>query len=195
MKKVLSLLAIGFSFALNAQAAVITLLPTNNDINTGDDIALYVNISGLLDATAPSLGVYDINLNYDSNLFAVKSIAYGDGTKGNQLDLSGFGSLQTSDGGNGWLNLFELSFDAAEDLNNFQASDFSLFSVVFTALDKGTGLFSVTANSFGDAYGNNVLIDSINDTSVNVQVPEPTGIALISLGLLALGATRINRKA
>lgn len=192
MKKVLGLLAIGFSFALNAQATVITLLPNNNDINIGDDVSLNVNISGTHEAGA--LGVYDLNLNYDSNLFAVKNIVFGDSMKGNQLDLSGFGSLQTSDNGNGWLNLFELSFDAAEELNNFQASDFSLFSVIFTSLNKGTGLFSVTANSFGDAYGNNLLIDSVNNTSVSVTVPEPTGIALIGLGLLALGATRINRK-
>lgn len=195
MKKVLGLLAIGFSFALNAQAAVINLLPSDSDINIGDDVSLNVTISGLQNASAPSLGVYDLKLNYDSNLFAIKSISFGDSTQGNQLDLSGFGSLQTSDAGNGWLNVFELSFDAAEDLDNFQTSDFSLFSVIFTALDKGTGLFAVTANSFGDAYGNNLLVDSINNTSVNVQVPEPTGIALISLGLLALGATRINRKA
>jgi hypothetical protein len=190
MKKVLGLLAIGFSFALNAQAAVINLLPSSGNIDIGDVVSLNVNISGVHEAGA--LGVYDLNLNYDSNLFAVKSIAFGDSTKGNQLDVSGFGSLQSNNSGNGWLNIFELSFDAAEDLINFQANDFSLFSVVFTALDKGTGLFSVNVNSFGDAYGNNLQIDSINNASVNV--PEPTGIALIGLGLLALGVSRINRK-
>lgn len=195
MKKIVALLAISFSFALHAQAAVINLLPSNNAVNVGDDVALNVNISGLNDGNNPALGVYDLNLNFDNSLFAVKSIQFGDGVKGNQLDVNGFGSLQSSDAGNGWLNLFELSFDAAEDLHNFQASEFTLFSVIFTALDQGAGLFSLNANSLGDAYGNNLLIDSIHNSSVNVtSVPEPTGVALIGLGLLALGATRINRK-
>jgi len=195
MKKIVAILVIGFSFAFQSQAAVINVLPSNNAVNIGDDVALNVNISGLNGGNNPALGVYDINLNFDSTLFAVKSIQFGDSIKGNQLDVNGFGSLQSSDAGHGWLNLFELSFDAAEDLHNFQASEFTLFSVIFTSLEQGAGLFTLDANSTGDAYGNNLLIDSINNGSINisaVSVPEPAGLVLVGLGLLALGARRIK---
>ena len=193
MKKVL--LALSFGLALNVQASVIDVLPSNNNVGLSDDLTLNVNISGLNNNNA-SLGVYDLTLNYDSSLFAVKSIQFGDSTKGNQLDLSGYGSLQTNDAGNGWINLFELSFDAADDLNVFQADDFRLFSVIFTALDQGTSLFSINANALGDAFGNNLALDGINNSQVNVtSVPEPTGIALMGLGVLALGLSRRKRTA
>jgi hypothetical protein len=191
MKKVL--LALSFGLALNVQASVIDVLPSNNNVGLGDDLTLNVNISGLNNNNA-SLGVYDLTLNYDSSLFAVKSIQFGDNAKGNQLDLTGYGSVQTNDAGNGWINLFELSFDAADDLNVFQADDFRLFSVIFTALDQGTSLFSINANSIGDAFGNNLALDGINNSQVNVtSVPEPTGIALMGLGVLALGLSRRKR--
>lgn len=190
MKKVL--VALSFFFALNAQASVIDVLPNTNNISIGDDLTVNVSISGLDNNT--SLGVYDLNLNFDSNLFAVKSIQFGDSTKGNQLDLSGYGSLQTSDAGNSWINLFELSFDAADDLNQLQADNFGLFSIIFTALNQGTSLFSINTQSLGDAFGNNLLLDGINNSQVTVtSVPEPAGIALIALGLLALGASRRYR--
>lgn len=190
MKKVLA--ALSFCFAIHAQASVIDVLPSTNNISIGDDFTVSVNISGLDNNT--SLGVYDLNLNFDSNLFAIKSIQFGDSNKGNQLDLSGYSSLQTSDAGNGWINLFELSFDTADDLNQLQADNFGLFSIIFTALNQGTSLFSINANSFGDAFGNNLLLDGITNTQVTVtSVPEPAGIALIALGLLALGASRRYR--
>ena len=196
MKKVLALLAVGFSFAINTQAAVINLLPSNSNISISDDVVLNVNVSGL-DKSASALGVYDLNLKFDSNLFAVKNIQFGDSSKGNQLDILGFGTMQTSAIGSGWLNLFELSFDTPENLNNLQANEFILFRVIFTALDKGAGLFSVNANSFGDAYGNNLLIDSISDSNVMVKavsVPEPTSLFLLGLGLLTLGINRTKHK-
>jgi len=199
VKKFLGLLTIGLSFTLSAQAAVINILPSSENLYVGDELALNVEISNLQQTNGPSLGVYDLRLNFDSDLFAIKSIQFGDSIKGNQLDLNGQGTLQTSDSGTnsgkGWLNLFELSFDSVEDLNNIQAGDFTLFSVIFTTLEKGTGLFSLDANSLGDAYGNNLLIDNIQNSSVNisaVSVPEPTGLVLAGLGLLALGVRRIK---
>lgn len=196
MKKIfclLSMLCLGFSF--NTNAISIDLVANKSSVNVGDNLEVAVRISGLNDAGAPSLGVYDFDFNFDNNLFSFNSISWGDSIHGNQLDLSGFGSLQDSTSGNGWLNLFELSFDDALDLNQFQADEFTLFSVLLNTIAVGTGNFSLIANSLGDAYGDELFVDEINETQVRVgsiSVPEPSSALLLLAGLLAIAALRTS---
>ena len=193
MKKLFaSLFALGLSLSLNAHAISIDLITNQTATNVGDNIEVQVRIIGLSDASAPALGVYDVNFNYDASLFNFSSILWGDSTLGNQLDLSNFGSLQDSSSGLGGLNVFELSFDEAMDLELLQAGEFTLFSVLLNAVAIGSGNFSLTTNAIGDAYGNDVLIDTINGTAVNisgVSVPEPSSLLLL-LGMLAILALR-----
>ncbi len=193
MKKLFTgLLALGLSLSLNAHAISIDLIADQTAVNVGDNIEVQVRISGLSDASAPALGVYDVNFNYDVSLFSFSSILWGDSTLGNQLDLSGFGSLQDSSNGLNWLNAFELSFDDALDLELLQAGEFTLFSVLLNAVAIGSGNFSLTVNTIGDAYGNDLLIDTITGTTVDVasiSVPEPSSLLLL-LGMLAVIALR-----
>ncbi|WP_062064486.1 cohesin domain-containing protein [Cellvibrio sp. OA-2007] len=182
--RVFSIVCIAASF--NANAISIDLIADNNAINLGDSVEVQVRISGLDGSTA--LGVYDVNFNYDASLFSLGNISWGDSLQGNQLDLLGFGSLQDSISGSGWLNLFELSFDAVTDLENYQAGEFTLFSILLNAIAIGSGDFSLTANALGDAYGNNVALDSINGTRININtisVPEPSSLLLL-IGMLAI---------
>jgi hypothetical protein len=182
-----NLLAFGFCFSLNANAISIDLLTDNTNLHMGDTVEVQVKISGLTDTSAPSLGDYDVNFHYDESLFSIANIYFGDAVKGNQLDLMGFGSLQDTNSGSGWLSVFELSFDDALDLTLYQASEFTLFSVILNAVAIGNGNFSLTANALGDAYGNELSIDTINGTAVNigsVSVPEPSSLLLL-LGALA----------
>lgn len=189
MKKLFAgLLAIGLSLSLNAQAISIDLIANQTAVNVGDNIEVQVRINDLSDTSAPALGVYDVNFNYDASLFNFSNILWGDSALGNQLDLSGFGSLQDSSSGLNWLNAFELSFDDALDLELLQAGEFTLFSVLLNAVAIGSGNFSLTTNSIGDAYGNDLFIDATNGTTVNingVSVPEPSSLLLL-VGLLAI---------
>jgi hypothetical protein len=117
---------------------------------------------------------------------------WGDSTLGNQLDLNGFGSLQDSSSGLDWLSALEISFDDALDLELLQAGEFTLFSVLLNAVAIGSGNFSLTTNALGDAYGNDLFIDTITGTTVNVasiSVPEPSSLLLL-LGMLAVIALR-----
>lgn len=188
MKKIFSVLtALGLFMSLNANAISIDLIANQSVINVGDSVEVQVRISGLSDASAPSLGVYDVDFNYDASLFNFSSILWGDSTLGNQLDLNGFGSLQDSSSGSGWLNFFELSFDNALDLELLQAGEFTLFSILLEAIAIGSGNFSLTNNALGDAYGSELFADTINGTAVNVgsvSVPEPSSLILL-LGLLS----------
>ena len=189
MKKLFAgLFALGLSFSLNANAISIDLIANNTNLNVGDTVEVQVRISGLNSASAPSLGAYDVNFNYDASLFSFDNIHWGDATKGNQLDLSGFGSWQESNNGTGWLNAIEFSFDAALDLDLWQAHEFTLFSVLLNAIAIGSGDFSLTANTLGDTSGNDLFLDSVNGTTVNVNgvtVPEPSSLLLL-IGMMAI---------
>ncbi len=196
MKKLLALLTLGIS--LNSQALTIDLVPSESQINSGATVQIDAKISGLKSQGATSLGVYDVNLNFDSSLFVLNSISWGDSVKGNQLDLNHFGSLQISDASNsGLVNLFELSFDDVWSLENLQANSFTLFSLVFSSIANGSGAFTLSANALGDAYGSGFNLDAINNTRVDVKavsVPEPAINFLMLIGLIALGFARIKRQ-
>ncbi|HCS63108.1 MAG TPA: hypothetical protein DIW64_02910 [Cellvibrio sp.] len=193
MKKLFaSLCALSLSLSVNANAISIDLIANETAVSVGDSIEVQVRISGLTDANTPSLGVYDVNFNYDASLFNFSSVVWGDSTLGNQLDLNGFGSLQDSSNGAGWINLFELSLDEALDLDLLQAGEFTLFSVLLNAVAIGSGNFSLTSTVFGDADSNQLSIDTFNGTTVNVNgvsVPEPSSLLLL-VGMLAIVVLR-----
>lgn len=197
MKKIFAtLIALSMSFALNSQALTIDLSPNAPALQLGDNLTLDVKVSDLTDATAPSLGVYDLNLMFDATRVSISHIIWGDALKGNQLDLNGFGSLQMSDASNsGALNLFELSFDDAWSLDNLQAGSFSLFSVIFSTIAAGPAEFSLGINALGDANGNSLQVNSLGTSSVMINtasVPEPAASFLFLIGLIALGFARIK---
>jgi hypothetical protein len=182
------LCALGLSLSLNAHAISIDLIASQSAINVGDNIEVQVRISGLSDASAPSLGVYDVNFNYDASLFSFSSILWSDSTLGNQLDLNSTGSLQDSSSGLGWLRALEVSFDDATDLELLQTGEFTLFSVLLNVIAIGSGNFSLTTNVIGDVYGNDLFTDTITGTTVDVRsisVPEPSSLLLL-LGMLAV---------
>lgn len=199
MKKIFAtLLTLSMSFALNSQALTIDLSPSAQEFQLGDNLTLDVKVSDLADATAPSLGVYDLNLMFDATRVSISNIIWGDAVKGNQLDLNGFSSLQMSDASNsGILNLFELSFDDVWSLNNLQAGSFSLFSVIFSTIAAGPAEFTLGVNALGDANGDSLLADSIGTSKVMINavaVPEPAASFLFLIGLIALGFARIKRQ-
>ena len=186
MKNLLAgLLTLVLSFSLNANAINIDLIADHAAINIGENVELQVRISGLDGELA--LGAYDVNFNYDASLFSINTIIWGD-SQGNQLDLSGSGSLQDTSNGIGWLNLFALSFDDVLTLELLQESEFTLFSVLLNAIAIGSGDFSLTAITLGDASGNDLFLDSINGVNINVNgasVPEPSSLLLL-IGVLAM---------
>lgn len=169
-------------FTVDAHAISIDLVADQTSVATGNLVSVAANISGLNDMSAPALGVYDLNVVFNNSLFAFNNLIWGDSSKGNQLDLTGFGSVQSSNLSTGLINLFELSVDDIANLNDGQAGEFTLFTLVFNAIAIGNGNFSLGANLLGDAYGNNLLIDTTNGTTVNVasiSVSEPSSFLLL----------------
>lgn len=185
----ITVMGLCLAVAVNATASQIQIVPSSTLVSTGDTVTTDISISGLGNGT--SLGVFDLSLLYQ-NPFAFSFVNFGDPLLGDQLNLSGFGTLTDSTNTAGSLHLFELSFDDPATLNSLQAASFTLARVGFTALGPGTGLFSLSNVVLGDAIGNPLVPDSVVGASVTVgggpgsAVPEPSTFVLVSSVLVLL---------
>jgi hypothetical protein len=172
---------IGFVFALAgslfAQGVPLSVTASPSQIGVGDVTDITIGISGLGDP--PSLAAYDLTVQYDPALFSFSSIAFGDPTLGDQLDLSGFGTSTTQKAGPGSVEFTELSFDDPNTLDTQQASAFTLVTLQFQSLDAGTGTFSLSNPLLSDAIGSAITVGSLGTASVEVvsgppsNTPEP----------------------
>ena len=135
-------------FSMNADAAIISTIPSSQNVSLGNLFSINLVISGLSSGTAPSVGTFDLDLFFDPLLLSFVS-----GTFGNQLDILGLGSLQTISPGFGTVNFFELSLDTIDDLNNLQADSFILATLTFDTLVVGTSSLTLNVNALGDAEG------------------------------------------
>ena len=198
--------------SLPASAITIGFQPATQDVTLGDSLAVNLVISDLGDYTPPSLSTFDLNVLFDpailtidptdsDNDFVIDSVVI-DPT--NQLDLWGFGMNLVSAGmtGAGILNIYDLSFDTTDDLNNFQAGSFTLATIAFDAVGPGTSGLAVDPATMilGDAAGDPLFQVALMDGTVNVTqppvapVPEPATCLLMGAGLAGLFGRR-RRKA
>ena len=196
MKNQLNLLIIaGALFAsLPANAVSLDLLPTSSTVNLGDPVQVELRISGLGEAAAPSLGAYDFLLAFNPAVLGFGAFTFGDSVLGNQLDLSGFGSVSGFNSGmSGQLNVFEISLDLAGDLDALQAASFALGTVSFNALGNGVSLLQFTSAVWSDA-GGNPLVVQLGSGSISVPEPVSGGIMVGAAVLFALAAQHLKRK-
>jgi PEP-CTERM motif len=191
-KKLISLLAVSLLACVSAHAAPVSVSPTTQSVNVGSTFTLDVDISELGAGSAPSLGVFDFDLGFDTTRLAFQSAVYGTG-----LDVLGLGSLQTTTPGAGTVNLFELSLDTIADLDSLQADAFRIVTLTFQALAAGDTSFTLSANAFGDAAGDALPVTFGAPASVTLvgdttggTAPEPASLAILALGLLGVALAR-----
>lgn len=136
------------------QAALLSLHPDPASVGVGASVEVALTVSGLGAGSAPSLSVFDVDLTYDPAVLQFDSVAFGDPVLGDQLDLSGLGTITGLDGSvAGAVNHFEVSLDLPADLDALQAGAFTLSVFRFTALSPGVSPLNLSINSLGDALG------------------------------------------
>ncbi|ABC28188.1 hypothetical protein HCH_01320 [Hahella chejuensis KCTC 2396] len=197
LKSVLTSLLLTFAIAvfcgMQAQAAVITVLPSTSTVLPGQLFTVDISISGLAPGGAPSLSTFDLNLSFAPGAVAIDTTdADANGVidsvaldSDSQLDVLGLGLNPMSAEllAPGELNLFDLSLDIPADLDAHQSNSFLLASLSFTALSPGFSYFSVVVNALGDSLGNPIAA-TVNNGGVNV-VSEPALLqSLIICGLM-----------
>ena len=158
----------------------------------GIPIDLSIVIEGLGDLTPPSLRAFELDLSFDPLILDLAGVAFGDPVLGDQLDLSGLGTLSSVQVlAPGLLRLSEQSPDPADVLNTQQAGSFTLFTLTFTPLSVGGSALIVSNISLEDAAGNSLPVTSVPG-SVSI-VPEPGALGLALIGLALLGSI-VNRR-
>lgn len=120
-----------------AQAVLIEVGPRSQEAVEGEEIQVRLAISGLADATSPSLSTFDLEVAFDATVLALTTVSFGDPVLGDQLDLFGLGTETLATSGGGTVNLFELSLGSAADLDELQAGAFILATLTFEAVGEG----------------------------------------------------------
>lgn len=167
------------------------LLSITQITQTGNSVNVDIGISGLASGAAPSLSGYDINLSFDPGYLSFAGAVFGDVVLGNQLDLADLGSTTIAElAGIGIVNLFELSGDAAEDLNTQQAAHFNLATVTFDVLNAGSSLLQLDINALADADGNALSAITLSVPVTTVPLPSAFLLMATALGGLVFAGKR-----
>ena len=184
---------------LGAASIVVGTSPQLQSTNVGSMAEVQINISGLGNKTAPSLGAYDLNIAFNPAVVSFNGLTFGDPLLGDQLNLSGIGTIADfSSLSAGLEEAFEVSLDPAQVLDGMQPDHFVLMTLQFTALAPGTSAITPSLDSIGDSAGAPLAVDFQAGQIDVVVVPEPGGswvFSLAAFGLVGCAARERRKRA
>jgi hypothetical protein len=176
------------AFAIQTtQAISLSLNPTSQTAPPGGffDIFVELQIDGLGDGAAPSLGAFDLVLNFNPLVLNYQSTAFG-----SELGpVMGAFTVDMPNQSLGTLNLFGISLDTPDDLNAFQPGAFTIATMKFTPLLEGVSALDITDIVVGDADGVPFQLDSVRNASVTVATASVPEGELAGSGLFLLAFT------
>jgi hypothetical protein len=187
-----TLLALASGPFLRAEVQL-AVIPQSPIVGVGSSTAAQVQISGLGVNSAPSLGAFDLQLGFTPSVLAFTGLTFGDPLQGDQLNLSGVGTISdftlTSAG---QVEFFSISLDSSTVLDALQASQFILATLNFQAIVPGSSNLSLGVNALSDSQGS-PLSASLQAGNISVvPVPEPGAIWLFTLAAASLAACSLR---
>jgi hypothetical protein len=177
-------------------SVILSVTPISQNVGSSGTASVDIDIAGLGNGVPPSLGAFDINIAFDSTVLGFNGAAYGDHTLGDQLNLTGAGSITTTTPGTGTVELFELSLDPATVLDSKQASSFRLATLSFAALNPGISDLTINVNALADSQGNSLaasVAGATVDVSNGTNTPEPMSFFLAAVGIGLGSVVRCRR--
>lgn len=156
--KVMSRAVLSALLANSAQAFELSISPPNQAAAVNSPVNADVLVSDLGNGTAPSVGAYDINVNFDPNVLSYQSFNFG-----TQLGGPANSVQSTSQPTGGTINLALVSLLRADLLNQSQPGTFALGNLLFTAKAPGASSLSFGNITFADAEGNNLVVLRTNN--------------------------------
>lgn len=185
---------IGLSISLvgsSAYGVSLQLVSSSSNITVGQMVDVAVVVSDLGNQSAPSLSYYDLDINFDSSLLSFNNISFGDPVSGNQLNLSGLGTVPTSILRVNALSIAEGSGDSDTVLDTQQLGSFTIATLSFQGIGIGNSPLSLTVTELLDSQVDSLMVDSLTGTSVNItpaatQTPESSmNVGVLGLVILA----------
>jgi hypothetical protein len=181
-----------------AAALFLSLDPSAQNASPGDPVSLDLVVSGLGDFAPDSLGAFDVDIGYDPAALVFTGYTLGsllgDPFLFEALDLS-LGDLGVV------INLAEVSLLSDSELDALQPASFVLATLDFTVLTLSPGSSTLVTidnvYAIGDAFGQPLPVDGTNDAVISNpsgNIPEPSILALMSLGLGLAGLDMARRR-
>lgn len=176
-----------------ATAASLALEPPETTANVFQQVTIDLRIDGLGNGSGPSLGGFDLRIDFDPAVLQVASVLLGDPGLGNQMQVGGFGSIQRTANATGSVSLFELALAPSSTLDGSQASSFVLARLQFDLIDQGISDVVIDPGALlSDAVGNAIAVSGIQNAIVS-SVPEPSAALLFSVGLYVASRSGVRR--
>ncbi len=184
-------------FSCSAAAVTIQAIPSANVVLKGESLSIAVVVSGLDGLSSSSLGAFDLNLQFDPDMFGYNGHTLGPGLG----DGAAGESITDSSTGVGNLSVYQISLLVPSELNANQPATFTLFNATFDAMGSGAASFSLFPDSSpGDELGNPLSpMDYFGaDVLVLYPVSIPTlgdwTLLLMMVAVFGLGITALRRR-
>ncbi len=184
-----------FLCASVCSGVTLEVVPSSQRVDVGETLTVDVNIWGLGEFAAPSLGAFDVTLSFDPAVLGFADITFGPylGDEAAGEAITGF---SVSDD----LMAFEVSLLLPEELIGLQPAGFTLFTVTFEGLTTGGSPLVIAADVLADELGDPIIASTIDSYvavgRVNVlEIPTVSewGLLLLSLALLCAGVFHVRK--